>query len=84
MAKTGETAAHLGPAEQRGATSPLRSVARRMVRRRLSGAAGPFRTESLAYGASRRRTMRLAVLRSCGAVKSRRAAPPHRRAEMRN
>ena len=28
--------------------------------------------------------MRLAVLRSCGAVKSRRAAPPHRRAEMRS
>ena len=34
MAKTGETAAHLGPAARRGATSRLRRAAGRMVRRR--------------------------------------------------
>ena len=67
-----------------GARVGLYTGPRASVRRRLGGAAGPFRTETLAYGASRRRTMRLAVLRSCGAVKSRRAAPPHRRAEMRS
>ena len=82
------------PPATRPATSPRRPLVRARVglytgprasvRRRLGGAAGPFRTETLAYGASRRRTMRLAVLRSCGAVKSRRAAPPHRRAEMRS
>ena len=43
------------------------------LRRRLSVGAAPFRTASLAYGASRRRTMRLAALRS-------REVAPHRSA----
>lgn len=41
----------------------------------LSGAAGPFRTESLAYSASRRRTMRLATWRSREVAPRRTAAP---------
>ena len=43
----------------RGSTGPGAPV-----RRRLSGAAGPFRTETLAYGASRRRNARPAPLRT--------------------
>ena len=59
----------------RGSTGPGAPV-----RRRLSGAVGPFCTETLAYGAARRRTVPCAW-RRCGAVKSRRAAPPGRDAQ---